>query len=211
MEIVWLGHSALRLRSDNVTLITDPYADSLGLSMARGKAEIVTVSHEHPHHSYCEAIQGDPRILSGPGNYEVASFNISGMGTRREVQEGQRQINTVFTIRAEGLTLCHLGDLSQSLSPAQVQELNQTDVLFVPAGATCTIGVDKVAELVNLIQPRIVVPIHYSIEGVAVELETLDGFLAEMGVSDVEVRPKLSVTASSLPRELLVVALQRAV
>ena len=208
MEITWLGHSALRLRSGNVTLITDPYADSLGLSMAPEKADIVTVSHDHPHHSYRDAIEGDPRVLMGPGEYEVANFYITGMGTRREAEGEERQINTVFTFSAEGLTLCHLGDLSQTLSPAQVEELNQTDILFVPAGGACTVSSTQVAEMINLIRPRIVVPIHYRVEGVAVELEPLDGFLAELGISEANPQAKLSVTSSNLPRELSVVVLR---
>ena len=209
MEIVWLGHACLRLRSADTTLITDPYAGSLGLSMGREQAEIVTVSHEHPHHSHWDAIEGEPRVLRGPGEYEVASFHISGMGTRRGEQK-ERQINTVFIMRAEGLTLCHLGDLNQTLSPGQVEALNDTDVLFVPAGGKCTVAADKAAELVNLLRPRIAVPIHYRLRGLAVELEPLDGFLAELGVGEVAPQPRLVVTPSNLPRNLRVVVLQHA-
>ena len=208
MEILWLGHSSLRLRSGNATLVTDPYRDSLGLSMARVTADIVTVSHDHSHHSHYDAIEGSPHVLRGPGEYEIANFYISGMGTDRGDRGGERQVNTVFTIRAEGLTLCHLGDLNQSLSPAQVEELNETDVLFVPAGGICTIGAIKAAELVHLIRPRIVTPVHYRVEGVAVELESMDAFLGEMGVSNVEAQAKLNITSSSLPQELSVVVLR---
>ena len=211
MEIVWLGHSSLRLKSKGVTLITDPYADSVGFSMGRPRADIVTISNAHPHHSHCEAIEGDPRVLRGPGEYEIADYYITGTGTRYGENQEERQINTVFTIRVEGLTLCHLGDLNQKLSPGQAEELNQTDVLFVPAGGTCTIGVANVAQLVTLIGPRIVIPLHYGIEGVVVELEPLDRFLAEMGVTEVDPQPRLNVTSSSLPRELQVTVLQRAV
>ena len=109
MEITWLGHSCLRIRSNEVTLITDPYGDSLGISLGRQKAEIVTVSHPHPNHSDYHAIEGSPRVLKSPGEYEIADFYITGMGTERNDPEGERQVNTVFTIRCEGVTLCHLG------------------------------------------------------------------------------------------------------
>lgn len=209
MEIAWLGHSSIRLRSGNVTLITDPYADSVGFSMGTPKADIVTTSHDHPHHSHCDAVEGDPRVLQGPGEYEIASFYISGIATRRRAEEGEREINTVFTIAAEGLTLCHLGDLSQVLSPRQVEELRQTDVLFVPAGGVCTVSTAQVAELVNLISPRIVIPVHYWVGGVSVELEPLDGFLAEMGVAEAAPVARLNVAPTNLPREQRVVVLQR--
>ena len=180
----------------------------LGLTMVREEADIVTVSHDHPHHSFRDAVEGSPTVLEGPGEYEVANFYVRGMGTRRGAEDGGRQINTVFTIQAEDLTLCHLGDLNQTLSPGQAEELNQTDVLFVPAGGTCTISPDRAAELVNLIRPRIVVPIHYRVEGLSVDLEPLDAFLGELGVSGIQAQPRLSVNATNLPRELLVVILQ---
>ena len=212
MEIVWLGHSSLRITSRNVTLVTDPYRDSLGVPMPRHSAQIVTVSHEHPHHSHLDAVDGGPRVLSGQGEYEIGSFYVSGMGTRRipepEGDEADRQINTVFTIRAEGLTLCHLGDLAETLTPGQVEELNQTDVLFVPAGGTCTISAARATELANLIGPRIVVPLHYRTDGLKVELKPLDAFLSEMGVAEVSSQPRLSVTSSSLPRDRRVDVLQ---
>ena len=209
MDIVWLGHSAVRVVSSGVTLITDPYSESLGLSLGNHSAEIVTVSNSHPHHSFSEVIEGDPRILSGPGSYEIGSFYITGMATRLDDHGEEQQINTVFTMRSEGLTLCHLGDLNQRLTPGQVQELSQADVLFVPAGEICTIGVPYVAELVNLIGPRILIPIHYRIEGVSADLAPLDRFIAEMGITEVAPQARLNVTSTNLPRELRVVVLQR--
>lgn len=215
MEIVWLGHSSVRLRSEGLALVTDPYADSLGLSMARQRAAVVTVSNTHPHHSYCEAIEGDPRIARGPGEWQVGAFYLRGIGTPGLAgepagdREDDRRVNTVFVIRAEGITLCHLGDLSRTLSPAEVEGLGQTDVLFVPAGGGCTIGPAQAAELVNLIGPRIVVPLHYRAEGVEVALEPLDAFLSQLGITEAVPQGRLNVTASTLTRELRVVVLQR--
>ena len=128
---------------------------------------------------------------------------------RAKIENGpERLINTVFTIRAEGLVLCHLGDLNQKLSPRQVQMLRGTDVLFAPAGGGCTISTSEVAELVNTVNPRIVVPVHYKDERVKVELGSLEVFLSELGISGVEPQAKLQVTETNLPRELQVAALQ---
>ena len=91
-----------------------------------------------------------------------------------------------------------------------MEELKKTDVLFVPAGGMCTISVPRVVELVNLIAPSIVIPLHYWVDGVKVELEPLDGFLGELGVSEVNPQARLNVTATNLTRELKVVVLQRA-
>ena len=209
MEITWLGHSCLRIRSNEVTLITDPYGDSLGISLGRQKAEIVTVSHPHPNHSDYHAIEGSPRVLKSPGEYEIADFYITGMGTERNDPEGERQVNTVFTIRCEGVTLCHLGDLNRMLSPRQIEELSQMDVLFVPAGGVCTISPSRVAELINLVAPKIVVPVHYRTDGLLTEIQPLDVFLGGMGVTDPGRSSRLNVTDSNLPKDLRLVVLDR--
>ena len=210
MEINWLGHSCLRIRSRGVTLITDPYPNSLGLSMGKPRADIVTISNDHPHHSYHDAVQGDPRVLEGPGEYEIANYYINGMGIARGEYEGDRRINTVFTFRVEGLTLCHLGDLSQTLSPRQVEGLRRTDVLFAPVGGGCIADTTQMSQLVSLIEPRIVVPLHYGVDGVNVELGSLQAFLTALEITEAPPQSKLNVTPTNLPKELQVSVLQRA-
>ena len=239
MEITWLGHSSLRIRSGTTTLITDPFADSVGYSMAAGPAEIVTVSHDHPHHSYIEAVQGDPRVITGPGAYEIANFYITGMRTPRaapqappdtpkadesdESDEGpdrdegseeaaeipSQLTNTVFSFRAEGITVCHLGDIARAVTPRQAEQLNQAEILVVPVGGHGTISIDAVPQLINLIGPKIVIPVHYQIDGASPELETLDRFLQEMGVSEVSSQNRLNVNPTNLPRDMTVMPLNR--
>ena len=108
------------------------------------------------------------------------------------------------------MTLCHVGDLSLPLSPRYVEELRNTDVLFVPAGGVCTLDISRVSEIVNLIGPKIVVPVHYGMEGIDVELNPVGDFLEEVGAPETVPQPKLDVTSTSLPRELRVVVLDRA-
>ena len=208
MEISWLGHSCLRIQSNEVTLITDPYDESLGLTMGRQSAEIVTISHQHPHHAHYAAIKGNPKVLQGPGEYEIANFYITGMGTDRNDDEGEAKINTVYLIQCEGLTICHLGDLNRVLSSRQIEELSQTDILFVPAGGVCTISTSRVAELAGLIDPKILVPLHYQTGTVKVEIQPLAPFLDDMGAGEPATHPRLSVTASNLPRDLRITVLE---
>ena len=208
MEIAWLGHSCVRVRSGGTTLIADPYGKSVGLTMGPQRADIVTISHDHPHHSHREAVTGGPRVLRGPGEYEIANFYITGMGTDRGDGEGTN-VNTVFTFQAEELSLCHLGDLNRMLSPRQLDVLGHTDVLFVPSGGFCTIDTPRLAQIVNLVGPKIVVPLHYRSDGVRVELLPVEAFLDDMGVDDAKRVATLNVTATSLPRELSLVLLER--
>lgn len=210
MEIYWLGHSCLRIHSADTVLVTDPFDKSIGISMSVPKADIVTISHDHPHHANTSAIGGSPRILNGPGEYEIGSVHVSGMGSQLGESAEDRKINTIYSIRAEGLTICHLGDLSNSLSPRQAQELNKADVLIVPAGENGTISINRISAVINLIDPRIVIPVHYQTKDVKVELSPLEPFLNEMGVTDVSPVNRLNVTSTNLPREIRTVVLQRA-
>ncbi|MCI0822640.1 MAG: MBL fold metallo-hydrolase [Chloroflexi bacterium] len=236
MEITWLGHSAVRIGGSQLVLVTDPYDDTIGVAMPKIKADVVSVSHDHPHHSYVEAVEGDPRVLSGPGEYEIANFYISGMGTARhpnppapeleaespsdsevegdgseqpDQQEQDRQVNTVYTFRGEGLTICHLGAIGRPLAPRQTEALSQTDVLIIPVGGHSTIDVDKAAQLVSAIEPRIVIPVHYRVDGIDEELEPVERFLGEVGATEVSPQSRLSVTATNLPRDMTVVVLQK--
>ncbi len=208
MEIWWLGHSCVRIRSSDTTLISDPYSDSIGLSLGPQSAEVVTVSHPHPHHSQSEVVGGSPRVVSGPGEYEIGDFYITGMGTSR--RHDDKAINTVFRIQAEEMTLCHVGDLNATLPSRQVDELRATDVMFVPVGGVCTLDTHQIVELVKLVAPKIVIPIHFGVEGVDLELGPLDDFLIGMGVSHPDQQPKLSVTSTSLPRDTQLVVLGKA-
>jgi L-ascorbate metabolism protein UlaG (beta-lactamase superfamily) len=177
--------------------------------MGRQRADIVTMSHQHPHHSHHGGIEGDPKLLDGPGEYEIASLYISGMATDRNDRKEDRQINTVFTIHSEGLALCHLGDLNHVLSTRQIEELGQVDILFVPAGGVCTISASHVTELINLMEPKIVVPIHYRTEETGIELQPLETLARDMGVTEPDHESRLNITDSNLPRETRLVVLER--
>ena len=228
MDITWLGHSAVRIRGSQLVIVTDPYDISIGAKMSKVKADIVSVSHDHPHHSYVEAVEGDPKVLSGPGEYEIGNFYISGMGTARypkppskevdtetddegsepEATNWNRQINTVYTFRSEGLRICHLGAIGQTLSARQTEELNQADVLIIPVGGNSTIDIGKAAQLVSTIGPRIVVPVHYRINGMDEDEEPVERFLGEVGAVDVTPQTRLNVSVTNLPKDMTVVVLQ---
>ena len=210
MEIVWLGHASIRLKGVDVSLITDPFPASLGITMDQEKADIVTVSNAHPNHSNVDGVGGDPRVIDGPGEFEIGGYYITGTATAPKVDEPDpSMVNTIYTIRAEGVTLCHLGNLSHPLAPAQTQQLNDTDVLIVPVGGGCTIEPAAAAELVNAISPRIVIPVDYGTDDVSVDLQPVDTFLGQIGVSEVAPQPRLNVTATNLPKERRVIVLQR--
>ncbi len=208
MEITWLGHSCFRIKGRGAVVLTDPYDSSLGYSLGKPQADIVTISHPHPGHSFREGVGGTRKIVNGPGEYEIANVFITGIRTYHDAEKGERWgKNTIYLIEMEEMTLCHLGDLGHVPSPEQMEEMSNVEVLMVPVGGLSTIDAAAAAQTVRLLEPKVVIPMHFKTEAVKMELEPLSRFLKEMGLKEVAPQPKLTVTKSSLPQETQVVVL----
>ena len=200
MDITWLGHSCFRIRGNRATVITDPYAPSLGYSLGNPTADIVCVSHQHPGHSYIQGVAGKPKLVTGPGEYEISGVLIIGIATFHDAERGtKRGKNTVYLMQIDEVSVCHLGDLGHVLTAEQVEELGKVDVLLVPVGGVSTIGAPVAAEVVRQLEPKVVIPMHYKTQALTLELEPVDKFLKEMGVQEANPQPKLSLSRSSLP------------
>jgi L-ascorbate metabolism protein UlaG (beta-lactamase superfamily) len=208
MDITWIGHSCFRIKGKEATILTDPCAPSTGYSLGKAQADIVTISHDHPGHSYVETIQEGSRLIHGPGEYEIKDIYITGLPTHHDDSHGKaRGPNTIYVIEMEGVTLCHLGDLGHTLSPELIGELGNINVLFVPVGAHSTIGATAAADLVRNLNPGFVVPMHYKTADEKGDLEFPDRFLKELGYKDPVTQPKLAATRTNIPASTQVVML----
>lgn len=212
MEITWLGHSCFRLRDRAATVVTDPYGKDMGLILPRVRADVVTVSHDAPDHNYVRGVKGDFRVIDGPGEYEVSSVFITGLelhGERKRGKTAQDTIqNTVFLFEFEDLAVCHLGDLDHVPSQAQVEEaLDAVDVLLVPVGGAESLNAAQAAEIVSLLEPRVVIPMHYKVKGLIPKLDAVDKFLKEMGLDAVTPQETLKISHGGLPEETQIVLL----
>lgn len=210
MDIDWYGQSCFRLREGNVTVVTDPYDKSIGYTLPRLRADLVTVSHDAPGHANVGAIKGDPKVLTRPGEYEIKGVFITGIQTWRGAgaQGEAKEENTVFVFEFDDLTLCHLGDLSRVLTQVQVESMPNIDILMVPVGGGAALDADKAAEVISQLEPRIVIPMHYHTPYVNLPLDPLSKFLKEMGVADQLPQESVRVTRSQLPDETQVVVLE---
>ncbi|MBE0430558.1 MAG: MBL fold metallo-hydrolase [Dehalococcoidia bacterium] len=208
MDIIWLGHACFLIKGKDKTIITDPYHPDLGYRLGEPKADIATLSHFHAGHGYVEGVANDPRVIRSPGEYEIGGTFITGVAAFHDDKKGEsRGKNTIYVIEIDGIALCHLGDLGHPLSAHMIEELGDIDILLTPVGELNTISVDVAAEIVRQLGPSIVIPMHYKSDTVAAELSTVDRFLDRMRVRDLEARPKLVVTPSSLPAGTQVVLL----
>jgi len=208
MEINWLGHSCFRIKGNRTIVITDPYSPELGYSLDKPVARIVTISHQHPGHSYIVGIGGEPKPITGPGEYEISDVFIIGLATFHDAEEGKKRgKNTVYIIEMDGVLICHLGDLGHVLTVGQVEDLGKVDVLLIPVGGVSTLNAPAAAEVVRQIEPKIVVPMHYKTKALNRELEPVGRFLKEMGVKEANPLPKLSINKANLPSSTQVVLL----
>jgi L-ascorbate metabolism protein UlaG (beta-lactamase superfamily) len=208
MEIVWQGHSCFRIRSREATIVTDPCPPASGYAIGKPTADIVTVSHNHPNHSFLKAVAGNPTVLDSPGEYEISGAFVTGISTFHDDKRGEESgPNLVFIMEMEDLKVCHLGDLGHTPTAEQAEEMTGVDILFVPIGGNTTLDGVRAAEVVSLLEASLVIPMHYKTDAFKGDLEPPDRFLKEMGVTAHEPQPKLSVTRSSLPSTTQVVTL----
>ena len=199
MDVTWLGHGCFRLRGRGAAVVTDPYPPAIGLRLSRMDAEVVTVSHDHDNHSYTQVVRDGAYEINGPGEYEIAGVSVIGIPTFHDAEKGKKEgRNTVYLIEIDDVRICHLGDLGHKLDDAEAESVSTPDVLLVPVGGHTTMNAPQAAEVVRQLEPRYVVPMHYAIPGLKVQLDTIDRFLKEMGVTASEAQPKLSVQKSSV-------------
>ena len=190
-------------------MLTDPYDETIGYSLGEPKANIVTSSHPHPGHGFTSGVGGEPRIVRGPGEYEIAGIFITGIGTFHDSTKGsERGKNTVYLIEMDDMRLCHLGDLGHTLTAEQAEGIGGVDVMLVPVGGLSTIDAATAVETVRLLQPRIVIPMHFQTEVLLIQLAPVDRFLREMGIkAGLSPQLKFFITRAGLSEETQVVVL----
>jgi L-ascorbate metabolism protein UlaG (beta-lactamase superfamily) len=209
MEITWYGHSCFRIVERSVaSIVTDPYDDTIGYAPLRLKADIITVSHDAPGHNWVDGAKGAEHLIYRPGEYEIGGVFITGVAMYNPEAVQKNSPNIVYTYDFDGLMVCHLGDLDIVPSQSQIEALGQIDVLLTPVGGGGALTSSQAIEVISLIEPGIVVPMHYQTPAISLNLDPLDKFLKEMGIASVETLDSLKVTSSAADEETRVVVLQ---
>lgn len=206
MEITWYGLSCFRLTDrGQTTVVTDPYNGNLGLPALKLKGDVVTISHDASGHNDESAVSNRLHALTGPGEYEIGGVFITGIATHHDANSPD---NILYLFDYGGVTIAHLGDMAKVPTQTQIEALEEVNVLLVPVGGGNSLNAAQAAELVSMIEPNIVVPMHYKIPNLKLELEDVDRFLKEMGVTAPEAESSLKVTSGSVPEETQVVILE---
>lgn len=215
MDITWYGLSCFRIREGGITVVCDPYDQIAGLQLPKLRADVITISHARPGHSGADRVAGEPKIITGPGEYEARNVFLTGATTyHRRRKDAPPERNVIFFIEFNDLTVGHLGDLGEVPSQSEIEELNigEVDILLTPIGGGDTLDPTRAVEVIGMFDPKIVIPMHYRQPELqaawATELEPVDKLLRELGVSAPEPQDMLKVTKSSLPEETQVALLR---
>jgi L-ascorbate metabolism protein UlaG (beta-lactamase superfamily) len=190
------------------TVVTDPFDGSVGLTPPKLRADVITVSHDAPGHNHLAAVKGERRVIQGAGEYEIGGVFITGIAMNVPM-EGNGRPNTLYVFDFEGLTVAHLGDLAFVPSQPQIEDLGAVDVALVPVGGGSALNPSQAAEVVSLIEPKVVVPMHYKTGKESLKLGPASRFLSEMGIGQLDPIDVLKISKTGLSEETQVVLLER--
>lgn len=212
LEISYLGHAAFKIKCDQTTIILDPFDPKFltGFKWTPQEADLVLVTHQHGDHNFAAGVTGNPFVIDGPGEYEIKGVNVFGIGSFHDKNKGEeRGINTMYLIETGDIVLAHLGDLGHIPDEAQFKELERADILMLPVGGFYTIDAKAAKQIIEHINPSIVIPMHYQVkETYAEKLESIEKFLKEIEVEPPEAVEKLKIKSrADLPEETQVVAM----
>ena len=160
-----------------------------------------TISHGHSDHNNQSAIKGDPFVIKEAGEYEIKGVSVDGIESFHDEKQGkERGKNIIYRFEIDNITITHLGDLGCALDEQQLSKLEGTDILLIPVGGVYTIDVKKAVEVVSRIEPRIVIPMHYKVPGLKININGVDEFIKELGVKPTY-EEKLKISKKDLPVE----------
>lgn len=164
MIITCLGHAKFLLELENgMRLVTDPFDASTGYPVVPVRADVVLVSHQHHDHNALDTVQGYTRVLDAPGTHTLSTdVSVEAMEAFHDGEQGRLRGKTLLSvISAEGLRVAHLGDLGHMPDEKQTALLRDVDVLMVPVGGHYTIGPEQAKAVCDMLNPRIILPMHY--------------------------------------------------
>ncbi len=167
-KVAWYGQAFLVVEAnDGKRVAVDPFDQSfLKYPLPKGLvADVLLVTHEHKDHSNVGLVGGNPLVIrseKGVGTFAKGNISVVGTATFHDEKQGKdRGKNTVYSFTVDGIRFCHLGDLGHVLTPEQVKSIGAVDVLFVPVGGFFTLDPSKVGQVVNALDPKVVVPMHF--------------------------------------------------
>lgn len=206
MKLKWLGHSAFLLTAaDGTAVVTDPYLPGSFLGQIkygpiRETTSAVTVSHHHQDHDGVSGLPGQPAAFDRAGAFKTGSITVTGFDTYHDEHKGaERGPNVVFVFDADGLRVCHCGDLGHVLTAHQAAAIGKVDVLLLPVGGTFTVNAAAAHEVAEQLAAKVTIPMHYKTDKLGFNIDGVEAFTrGEQNVKRIG-RAEVEVSAGKLP------------
>ncbi len=181
MRIRWHGHSCFEFEDSRARVVIDPHdGKSIGIRPPSVTADIVLMTHDHYDHNVSRIVQGAHQdFMATRGGFTAKGISFEGFGTFHDEEGGAaRGQDTMYMFEMDGMTVCHCGDLGCVPSQDIIDRIRNVDFLFVPVGEVFTLSMPRVKELIEKVNPNVVVPMHYRVGGLTIPVGSLDGFLS---------------------------------
>lgn len=219
MNIKYLGHSSFKIQgatysTDETSVVIDPFnPKNVGLPFPATTADIIASTHEgHGDHGWYEGVTGNPFIVNTPGEYEIKGLSIEGLKSYHDDTEGkERGLNTVYNFDFKEANVTHLGDIGHIPDAKLIEAIEGTEILIIPIGGTYTIDGKKALEIIEMIEPLIVIPMHYKTDKHSSnfdKLETLENFIKNNGITPTYSKEIKIKSKADLPTELTFIILE---
>jgi L-ascorbate metabolism protein UlaG (beta-lactamase superfamily) len=206
--IRWHGHACFEIADeDGLTVVTDPHdGKAIGIKCPVVSADIVLMSHDHFDHNCVRVVGGDKEIVTGSGDMSTKGLSIKGVHSYHDEAKGKKRGESImFKFELDGIKLCHLGDLGEQLDQTQVDELGEIDILFIPVGGTFTVDADGAWDVINTLNPKVIIPMHFRVGGLSLSIAPVDGFLAKASPDQIfKVGNEIELTKDDLPEKKIV-------
>lgn len=213
MQIYWHGYSTIRIETKNgeqsTAIMTDPFENEAAIRFPRtAEPEILLLSHQDRKDFNLEGVAGKPFVISDPGEYEVRGVFINGVQDPKADSGTKRPL--MYRIHTEDMTVAFLGQLNRKPTDNELEALGNVDILILPVGGNNVMDAKLSASIISLVEPRMVVPIHYHVAGIKNKLGTVDSFCDAIGVCKRQDMNKLKVAKKDLPADdVLIMVVER--
>ncbi len=181
MRIRWHGHACFEVGGDK-TIVTDPHdGKSIGINPPQVEGDIILVSHDHYDHNAVREVEKEKSaVVKEPGEREIDCITIRGIISYHDESEGKKRgENIIYKFETNSTKFCHLGDLGHIPDEEIIDEIGDVDFLFIPVGGNFTVEPEEAKEVIEMIEPKIAVPMHFKTSGLSLDIKTLEPFLAQ--------------------------------
>ena len=194
MVINYYGLAYFKIETKNAILALNPFSkdeDSKIEKVPKFKADICLISYDDKRFNNFKIFEGNSLILKEPGEYEIKDIFIKGIADLRSDFS-----NTIFEIKAEGISLLNLGVLKNSkLTEDTLSKISEIDILIISIGKEALEAKEAIS-IVNSLEPKIIIPINLT-NNQKTKNEAIDNFIKEISLK-AETLDKLSIKKSDL-------------